>query len=673
MIKANKENEVLKRLKKLAELIEFHNNLYHNLDKPQIDDKEFDLLIKENNSLEEKYPYLKLKNSPNNQIKASTKDKFEKISHKSQMFSLANAFSKNDVIEFSKRAIKFLNLNSDNKINYICEPKIDGLSLNILYVNGRLESAATRGNGLIGENVTQNIENITSIPKKLNNHFPNIIEIRGEVFIYKYDFQKLNKSLSEKEKFANPRNAAAGSLRQLNTEISKSRPLNFIAHGLGYNSEDFNDLSQFYHLLKKWKIPSNKLNKICNSIDEVMDFYNEINSRRSKIDYDIDGLVIKINNINLQKRLGYVGKNPRWATALKFSSEKANTTIRSIDFQVGRTGAITPVARLDPVNIGGVIISNASLHNFDEIYKKNININDIIEIERAGDVIPYVTKLIKKSKNKIPKIVPPKYCPICKTKTKKENDEAILRCTNKYDCYSQKLGQIIHFASKKSLNVDGFGEKQIKQFFDLKFIQNIEDIFYLKKYKNKILSLDGWGDKSFINLERSIDKAKNINLDRFIYSLGIRYIGEVNSEILANQFKSLENIINSIETEQNLNNVDGLGPKAISSLVDFFNNPKNIKTLKTLDKILNIKNNERKTKDSFFTNQHLVFTGTLTKLSRDEAKYLSKINGAKILSSISKNTDYLIAGEKAGSKITKAKDLGIKILYEDEFLEKINR
>ena len=461
------------------------------------------------------------------------------------MYSLANAFDNNDIKEFIKRSVKFLNLDNDDDFQYICEPKIDGLSLNLVYKNGNLVSAGTRGDGFIGEDVTENILNIKNIPSKLKKDFPDFIEIRGEVFLNKSDFEKLNSKLENKSKFANPRNAAAGSLRQLDISISHSRPLKFIPHGIGKCSYNFDKIENYYDQLKNWNIAPNNLSKKCQSVEEIIKFYNQIDQKRSGIDYDIDGLVVKINSFKLQERLGYVGKNPRWAIAIKFSAEKANTIIQSVDYQVGRTGAITPVARLQPVNLGGVIISNASLHNFDEINKKNINVLDLVEIERAGDVIPYVTRLVKKNSKLNTKIKPPRNCPICKSNVLKEKDEAILRCSNTYGCSSQKIGRIIHFVSKKSLNIDGFGEKQVKQLFNLKYINKVEDIFNLEKFRSEIIELDGWGELSFSNLINSINNSKKISFDKFIYSLGIRFIGEVNAEILANEFKDLDVFISS--------------------------------------------------------------------------------------------------------------------------------
>ena len=673
MDKEKNEKLVKKRLKELSIEIQKHNHSYHNLDKPKITDSEYDKLLKENNDLEKNYPHLILDDGPNKFVGSKVKSKFEKVKHLSQMYSLSNAFNKEDVLEFIKRMSKFLNISETRNFDFLVEPKIDGLSLNLFYKKGKLVSAATRGDGFIGENVTENIKKIRDIPIYLNNEYPDFVEIRGEVFINRDDFNTINSMLKNKEKFANPRNAAAGSLRQLDTSISHNRPLKFIAHGIGESSKSYLRIKDYYLDLKKWKIPTNDLLIFSDSVNEIFNYYNKINDIRSDIKFDIDGLVIKLDDIDLQKRLGYVGKNPRWATALKFSSEKANTKIEYIDLQVGRTGAITPVARLRPVNIGGVIVSNASLHNFDEINKKNINILDIVEIERAGDVIPYVTKLIKKNNTKKNKIIPPKICPICKSKTIKEAEEAVLRCSNKYGCESQIIGQLIHFISKKSLNIDGFGEKQVKQLFNLKLINKREDIFEIKSKKKQILNIEGWGELSFNNLINSIEMSKTISLEKFIYSLGIRYVGEINSEILAKDFKDLNKLITSINKVERLKNIDGLGPKVISSLIEFFSNKENLLTVRKLQKILKLSNPKENIINNFFTNKNLVFTGNLNTLSRDEAKYLAKKNGAKILSTVSKNTDYLVMGNKAGSKAKKAKDLGINIINEDDFLLKINR
>jgi len=409
------------------------------------------------------------------------------------------------------------------------------------------------------------------------------------------------------------------------------------------------------------------------TINSMYKFYKNIENIRGKINYDIDGIVYKVNDYNIQNRLGFVGKNPRWAVALKFSAEKTSTKILEIDFQVGRTGAITPVARLETVNIGGVLVSNASLHNFDEIEKKDIRVNDLVEIQRAGDVIPQVIKVIKKSNNRNDKIILPKHCPTCKSSTIKEEDEAILRCTNLNDCKDQIIGQLIHFSSKKSLNIDGFGEKQIKQFYELEFIKKIEDIFSIQKYEKKIIDLNGWGDLSFKNLIIAINNSKNIDLDKFIFSLGIRYIGETISKLLAKEFLNVNEFLKNMNNKERLLFIDGLGPKAINSLLNFFKRKNNLITVNELIKIINVNDFKKINKLSFFTNKNIIFTGTLKKMSREECKYLAQQLGAKITSSVSKNTDFLIVGEKPGSKLKKAKELKINILTEEDWIKKTNQ
>ena len=670
--KEEEQKKIIKRLNQLANLINKYNYHYHTKDKPIIDDWKYDKLIKENTLLEIKFPKLKLESSPSNKVGSQIQNKFSKINHLSLMHSLANGFNEEDVKEFDERVKKFLNFQTKKNLEYICEPKIDGLSLNLTYKNGILISAATRGDGSIGENVTKNISNIKNIPQKLKNNFPDLIEIRGEVFINKSDFEKINSRLDKKNKFSNPRNAAAGSLRQLDYTVSKSRPLQFLAHGIGQSSIEFLKFDNFYKNIEKYGIKRNPLNLKTTNLINIYKFYKEINNKRSVLEYDIDGLVVKLNNLSDQKRLGIVGKNPRWSIALKFSAEKATTLIKEIDFQVGRTGSITPVARLESVNLGGVIISNATLHNFDEIKKKNIHIGDMVEIQRAGDVIPQVLKVVKLNNKKNKIIKPPKKCPVCGSTTLKEKGEAVLRCVNTYGCYAQKISQIIHFIGKKALNIDGFGEKQVRQFYDLNLINNIFDIFFLKEYKNKIENLEGWGKLSIENLINSIEKAKTITLSKFIYSLGIRFIGEINAEILAKEFKNIKNFISSSKNSKALSNIDGLGPKVISSIESYFSYDQNITLITKLSNILNIKENKVSSLRNFFNEKKIIFTGSLSSVSRDEAKHMAKEVGAKILSSVSSNTDYAIIGEKAGSKAKKAKELNIQILTEKEFLEKIN-
>ncbi len=667
------KEKVIKELKKLAKEISYHNKQYHELDKPIISDKDFDLLIKRNNELEKKYPKLILKESPNNKIGINVLSRFKKSEHKIPMLSLSNAFNKDDLQEFIDRLKKYLNLKSLDTINYICEPKIDGLSINLLYEKGLLIKASTRGDGIQGEDVTQNIMTIKDIPQKLNNtNIPKQIEIRGEIFLHKDDFINLNKTFDEKNKFSNPRNAAAGSLRQLDVQVTQKRPLKFIAHGIGISSKNYNFFEDFYKDLSYWGLPINNYFQISKSLIDMIKYYEKINKIRSSIRYDIDGVVFKVNSIDFQRRLGFVGKNPRWAVALKFSAEKANTLINKIDFQVGRTGAITPVARLNPINIGGVIVSNATLHNFDEIRKKDIRQNDVVEIQRAGDVIPHVVKVVIKNNNRNKLISAPKYCPVCKSETIKENDEAILRCNNNLNCEAQILGQLKHFVGKNALNIDGFGEKQITQFWNLNFVKNYIDIFKLQNFKNEIIELDGWGIKSYENLIKSCEVSKKISFEKFLFSLGIRYVGETTSNIIAKEFSSVKNLINSDKIEIILSNIDGIGPKVVKSIHSYFQNRNNILQIKALSKILNISDYKKTIYNNKFSGKNVVFTGKLILISREEAKQQALKIGARILNSVTSKTDFLICGSKPGSKLKKAKELKIKILTENEWINSIH-
>ena len=670
----NKKDKLIeKRLKELSTLIIKYNKFYHEFDKPIISDENYDKLIKENNFLENENPHLVLKNSPNTIIGAPVSNKFQKIEHKTPMLSLANSFNKKDINDFIDRIKKFLNIDSKVDIPFICEPKIDGLSLNLLYEKGKLISAATRGDGKIGENVTNNIKNIIGIPSQLKGHsHPDIIEIRGEVFLNKNDFIKLNKNLKENDKFSNPRNAAAGSLRQIDPNISKNRPLNFIAHGLGYSKKKYDNIQNFYTDLKKWKIPYSDLLEKNNNVESLFNYFLSIEKKRSDLKFDIDGIVFKINNYKIQNRLGFVGKNPRWAIALKFSAEKTTTKILNINFQVGRTGAITPVARLNEVNIGGVLVTNASLHNFDEIKKKDIRIGDVVQIQRAGDVIPQVIKVVEKAKNRGKLLNHLKFCPSCNSATLKIDDEVVLRCLNSSNCKDQVIGQLIHFVGKKGINIDGFGEKQVKQFFELDIIKTFDHIFELDTHKKKILELEGWGELSYSNLIESIKNSKKISLEKFIFSLGIRYVGETISIILAKEFLTIDNFISLSNDYERLSNIDGLGPKAIESIIKYFLNKKNIDLIYKLKKNLSIKNFKKNELNNFFSDKNLVFTGSLKKLSRDEAKYLAQEKGAKISSNVSTRTDYIIIGDNPGSKAKKALELKIPIMTEEEWIKKIN-
>ena len=665
------EEKILDELINLKVEIKKHNKLYHQDDNPEISDYDFDKLIKRNDYLEKKFPDLKLKDSPSSIVGSRTSNKFSKNKHLLPMLSLNNAFNEDDIGEFIKRIRKYIN-DENIELSFSCEPKIDGLSINLTYENGKLVLACTRGDGYEGENVTENIKTIKDVPIKLigNNH-PKSIEIRGEVFLEKNDFLNLNNSLDEKDKFSNPRNAAAGSIRQLDKSITSSRPLKFIAHGIGFTSKKYNKLNFVFKDMLSWGLKIGKENFVAKNTDEMLKYYEKINSKRSNFQYDIDGIVYKLNDISLQNRLGFVGKSPRWAIAYKFASLKANTKIKAIDIQIGRTGAITPVARLDPINIGGVIVSNATLHNFDEIIKKDIRVNDVVEIQRAGDVIPQVLKVINKNKKRSEKFIIPKKCPICKNELIKDEDETILRCTNYYQCEAQLIEKIIHFTSKKALNIDGIGENQIKFFWENSLLKKPSDIFLLYKFKEKITNLDGWGELSYNNLITNINKSKKVELQKFIYSLGIRYVGEINAQILSSHFVSIDKFIYKAKKIENLEDIDGLGPKVIKSITNFLNNTFNIEEIKRITKQCKILNYERINSSSKFNNKNIMFTGKLNLMSREEAKKRALELGAKISSSINSKTDYLICGEKAGSKLKKAKDLKIPILTEEEWMSMI--
>ena len=665
------EEKILDELINLKVEIKKHNKLYHQDDNPEISDYDFDKLIKRNDYLEKKFPDLKLKDSPSSIVGSRTSNKFSKNKHLLPMLSLNNAFNEDDIGEFIKRIRKYIN-DENIELSFSCEPKIDGLSINLTYENGKLVLACTRGDGYEGENVTENIKTIKDVPIKLigNNH-PKSIEIRGEVFLEKNDFLNLNNSLDEKDKFSNPRNAAAGSIRQLDKSITSSRPLKFIAHGIGFTSKKYNKLNFVFKDMLSWGLKIGKENFVAKNTDEMLKYYEKINSKRSNFQYDIDGIVYKLNDISLQNRLGFVGKSPRWAIAYKFASLKANTKIKAIDIQIGRTGAITPVARLDPINIGGVIVSNATLHNFDEIIKKDIRVNDVVEIQRAGDVIPQVLKVINKNKKRSEKFIIPKKCPICKNELIKDEDETILRCTNYYQCEALLIEKIIHFTSKKALNIDGIGENQIKFFWENSLLKKPSDIFLLYKFKEKITNLDGWGELSYNNLITNINKSKKVELQKFIYSLGIRYVGEINAQILSSHFVSIDKFINKAKKIENLEDIDGLGPKVIKSITNFLNNTFNIEEIKRITKQCKILNYERINSSSKFNNKNIMFTGKLNLMSREEAKKRALELGAKISSSINSKTDYLICGEKAGSKLKKAKDLKIPILTEEEWMSMI--
>jgi len=668
-------------LKKINELRKF-DKAYFDEDNPIIPDKDYDLIKQDILNLEKKYSYLKNKNSPSQKVGYEPSGKFKKIQHDIPMLSLANAFSKENIEDFLKKIKNFLNMKESENIVFSAEPKIDGISASLKYIDGNFKLGLSRGDGKTGEDITNNLKTITDIPQKINkSNFPKILEVRGEVYISKSDFKKIDK------KFANARNAAGGSLRQKDHNQTRKIPLKFVAYGFGIvEPKKFEKQSEYLQLLKTWGFNTNSLNKLVNTIEDIEKNHKSIEEKRQTIDYDLDGLVYKIDNLQLQNRLGFVSNSPRWAIAHKFSSEKGFSRIKNIEIQVGRTGAVTPVAKIEPVNIGGVVVSNATLHNEDEINRKDIRISDTVCIQRAGDVIPQVLYVdIEKRNKNSKKFIFPEKCPSCGSKTVKEYNyttkkkDAVTRCPDiKFNCKEILREKLKHFVSKEAFNIDGFGKKIIQNFWDLKMIRYPADIFNLN-FK-KISKLDGWGDLSASNLEKAIKKTKKISLDKFIFAIGIRHIGQENAKTLAKYFvniKKFQELFNKEKRKKILKyllELDGIGETQLNSLEIFFSNLSNLNTVSNLIKELNV-SDFKISKSGIFYGKTIMFTGGLSNMSRAEAKALVEKEGGKILGSTSKKLDYLVVGDAKPTvkKIEKAKQLNIKILDENSWYSLLNR
>ena len=668
------KEKIERKYKQKLELLVNHNRLYYDKSKPIITDNEYDNLKKEIIDLEKKYDFLKNKNSPNFQVGFKPSKSFEKHEHKVQMLSLSNAFNENDLKNFEKKIYNYLN--SKVKFDYSVEPKIDGISASLTYINKRLKVGTSRGDGKIGEVITENLKTIKDIPIHVTNqNFPDEIEIRGEVFIKKQDFLKI------KDNFANPRNAASGSLRQKDPNETKKIPLNFIAYTYGnFKNNNFKLQSDFLKDLKKWGFKTNKDNKILSNINEIIKFHKDFENRRFNLDYDVDGLVYKINDLDLQNRLGFTSNAPRWAIAHKFSAHSANTKVLKIEIQVGRTGALTPVAKVKPVNIGGVVVSNATLHNEDEIKRKDIRIGDEVVIERAGDVIPHVISVDKNKRDKNSKLfLFPEKCPSCGSKTIKEFNktskkyDAVRRCLNdSFDCERIAIEKLKHFISKEALNIDGLGKKVIEKFWELNFIKMPQDIFKLDY--TKIKTLEGWGELSVTNLKNSIEKSKKISFQKFIYSLGIRHIGIENAKLISENTKNISSFIKIFKSKkfENFLNIDGIGETQVNSLKKFFTNKLNVNIIIDLDKILSIDSQKYK-KTGILKNKSFMFTGKLNGISRAEAKSLIEKNSGITLSNISKNLNYLVVGDNPTKrKVEQANNLGIKVITLDTLKKLLN-
>ena len=668
-------------LKKIAEL-EKHNKAYFKYDKPIISDKLFDDIKQEILELEKKYKYLKNKNSPSKKVGYEPSNKFEKIDHDIPMLSLSNAFSKENIEDFLKKIKNFLNIDNSENIIFSAEPKIDGISASLKYIDGIFKLGLSRGDGKTGEDITNNLKTIKNIPKKITKaNFPKILDVRGEVYISKSDFSKISK------KFANPRNAAGGSLRQKDPNETKKIPLKFVAYGFGkVEPKNFNKQSEYLKLLKIWGFNTNSLNKLVETIVDIEKNHKMIEQQRSSIDYDLDGLVYKVDNLELQNRLGFVSNSPRWAIAHKFSAEKGFSIIKNIEIQVGRTGALTPVAKIEPINIGGVVVSNATLHNEDEINRKDIRVGDSVCIQRAGDVIPQVLFVDKDKRNKSSKKFNfPSKCPSCGSKTIKEfnittkKKDAVTRCPDlNFECKEILREKLKHFVSKDAFNIDGFGKKIIQTFWDLNIIKNPADIFNLN-YK-KISNLDGWGELSTSNLKKAIEKSKNVSLDKLIFAIGIRHIGQENAKTLAKYFVSIEKFKEILNKEKRrkiliyLLELDGIGETQMKSLEIFFSNSNNLNAVSNVIKELNV-TDFKSSKTGIFYGKTIMFTGGLSKMSRAEAKSVVEKEGGKILGTTSKKLDYLVVGDSKPTtkKVQKAKELDIEILDENSWYSLLNR
>ena len=673
-----KKDLIKKNYNKKLKLLNHYNKKYYDESISEVSDDIYDNLKKEIIEFENKYSFLKSTKSPQLNVGYKPSKNFKKVVHRSPMLSLSNAFTEDDLINFEKKILNFLDKKKDFSIEYSAEPKIDGISASLIYKNGKFITGLSRGDGKEGEDITENLKTIKDIPNFITNkNFPTEIDIRGEVFIKNSDFKNL------KNKFANPRNAASGSLRQKNPNDTKKIPLNFIAYTYGFEKGmEINKQSEFLKKLGDWGFKTNPLNKIIVGTNELMINYFEIEKKRESLDFDIDGIVYKINDFTLQKRLGNVANAPRWAIAHKFSSNKGVSKIIDIDIQVGRTGALTPVAKIKPTSISGVIVSNVTLHNEDEIYRKDIRIGDTVVVERAGDVIPHIVKVDLKLRNKnSSKFIFPKKCPSCGSNTIKEfnqitkKDDAVRRCPSEgYECEKVAIEKIKHFVSKDAFNIEGFGKKIVEKFWNLKLIKYPQDIFNLDY--DRIEKMEGWGKQSVNNLKYSINERKKISLEKFIYSLGIRHIGMENAKLISNFLKTSKKFITILNKENinELQNIDGIGETQISSIKSFFSYRVNLEILKELNNILMVQDQKNPKKDGIFKDKTFMFTGKLDGISRAEAKSLIEQNSGTIISNVSKKLNYLIIGDKPTKrKILHAKELKVKILSQKELLQKLNK
>jgi DNA ligase (NAD+) len=678
-------DEAREELERLAKEIAHHDRLYYEKSDPEISDADYDALRQRNEAIEARFPDLRRPDSPSFRVGAPAAAGFAKVTHSRPMLSLSNVFDEEEARDFFARVRRFLGLDAEETVEIVAEPKIDGLSAALRYEDGALTVGATRGDGTVGENITANLRTLDSLPQRLPKGAPRVLEVRGEVYMSRADFFSLNErqEAADEKLFANPRNAAAGSLRQLDPTITAQRPLSLFVYSFGEVSEGVGETHwESLERLKSWGFPTNPLSTVCRSPEEVFAFYEGLLSKRAELPYDIDGVVYKVNRLDWQDRMGMVSRAPRWATAHKFPAEQAETVLREILVQVGRTGALTPVADLEPVTVGGVVVSRATLHNEDEIERKDIREGDAVIVQRAGDVIPQVVRVLPEKRPRNSK--PYEFLAVCpcplETPTMREEDEAVRRCTGGLACPYQQVENLKHFVSRNAFDIEGLGAKHIEAFWRDKIVERPGDIFRLNTHANDIVEREGWGAQSVTNLLAAIEEKRQIPLDRFVYALGIRQVGQTTARLLARIYGSLRALRQGMaEAEdaesaayQDLVNIDGIGPVVAGDVVAFFAETHNAEVLDDLEAELDVQDFEiQAAADSPVTDKTVVFTGTLERMTRGEAKARAETLGAKVTGSVSRKTDYVIVGADAGSKARKAEELGVTTLSEEEWLAMI--
>jgi len=693
-VEALDEKQAKAELKRLAAEIKHHDTLYYQNDAPEISDADYDVLRRRNDAIEARFPKLIRKDSPSKRVGAGPSEGFAEVRHSVPMLSLGNAFDEDEVREFYARIRRFLGLDADEPVETVAEPKIDGLSAAVRYEKGAFVLGATRGNGEVGEDVTANLATLVDLPNALKGKgIPDVVEVRGEVYMRKDDFAALNaaREAAGDPLYANPRNSASGSLRQIDPKVTASRKLHFFAYSWGEMSEQpGNDYWHFLDRLRGWGFSVNPLAELCPTVEQALALHRKVEAERATLPYDIDGVVYKVNRLDWQNRLGMVSRAPRWAIAHKFPAEQAQTILEKIDIQVGRTGALTPVARLKPVTVGGVVVSNATLHNEDEIARKDIREGDTVVIQRAGDVIPQVVSVIpeKRPKNAKPYVFPDQ-CPRCGSFAVREEGEAVRRCTGGLICPAQAVRRLKHFVSRAAFDIEGLGSKHIDDFWEDHIIEGPGDIFRLHERRDELEGREGWGEQSAGKLLAAIEARRTIPLDRFVYALGIRQVGEATAKLLARHYESLEALRaamiaagNEREAEPHelkkaekvgeafaeLCDIDGVGFSVADDLIAFFREPHNLDVLDDLANELTIQAVAAPARSSQVSGKTIVFTGTLETMTRPEAKARAEALGAKVAGSVSKKTDYVVVGTDAGSKAKKAAELGVTTLSEDEWL-----